>query len=153
MAKICHDCVTFLPAGRTRSVWPAGPKITFRFPHLLVYMYVRTYHVHIVAMWPYFILVDFGNLDGCFVYLLWVVYHSYEFEMDTESRGNVDTMTRGWLRVETPDCEQLLVVPMDLLTNRVWLSGVLLSGSERWRPGWFLDMKYQTCFAEYGKIR
>jgi len=23
---------------------------------------------------------------------------------------------------------------------------VCLSGSERWRPGWFLDMKYQTCY-------
>jgi len=22
-----------------------------------------------------------------------------------------------------------------------------LSGSERWRPGWFLDMKYQTCLS------
>jgi len=49
----------FLPAGRSQ---PAGPKITSRFPHLLVYIYiylcVRTYHVHnnyvtyIVAMRP-----------------------------------------------------------------------------------------------------
>jgi len=37
-----------------------------------IYLCVRTYHVrnnyvtYIVAMRPYFILVDFGNLDGCF---------------------------------------------------------------------------------------
>ena len=37
--------------------------------------------------------------------------------------------------------EQLLVVPTELLTNREWLPGELLSGSERRRPGWFLDMK------------
>ena len=41
--------------------------------------------------------------------------------------------------------EQLLVVPTESLTNREWLPGELLSGSERRRPGWFLDMKYQTC--------
>jgi len=26
-----------------------------------------------------------------------------------------------------------------------------LSGSERRRPGWFLDMKYQTCFEQEAK--
>jgi len=31
------------------------------------------------------------------------------------------------------------------LTNKEWLPGELLSGLERWRPGWFLDMKCQTC--------
>jgi len=36
--------------------------------------------------------------------------------------------------------EQLLVVPTEALTNRQWLLGELLSGSERRRPGWFLDM-------------
>ena len=30
--------------------------------------------------------------------------------------------------------------------HRERLPGELLSGSERPRPGWFLDMKYQTCF-------
>jgi len=29
--------------------------------------------------------------------------------------------------------------------NREWLPGELLSGSERRRPSWILDMKYQTC--------
>ena len=42
--------------------------------------------------------------------------------------------------------EQLLVVPTELLTNREWLPGELLNGSERQRPGWFSDMKYQTCY-------
>jgi len=41
--------------------------------------------------------------------------------------------------------EQLHVVPAESLTNREWLPGELLSGSERRRPVWFLDMKYQTC--------
>ena len=49
----------FLTAGRTLRVRPAGPKITLRFPRLLVYMCVRTYHVrnnyvtYTVAMRPY----------------------------------------------------------------------------------------------------
>ena len=34
---------------------------------------------------------------------------------------------------------------MRTVTNREWLPGELLSGSECQRPGWFLDMKYQTC--------
>jgi len=33
--------------------------------------------------------------------------------------------------------EQLLVMPTELLTNREWLPGELLSGSECWRPNWF----------------
>jgi len=41
--------------------------------------------------------------------------------------------------------EQLLVVPTESLTKREWLPGELLNGSERRRPGWALDMKYQTC--------
>jgi len=50
----------FLPAGRARSVRPAGPKITLLFPRLYIYMCVHTYHVrnnyvtYIVAMRPYF---------------------------------------------------------------------------------------------------
>ena len=45
--------------------------------------------------------------------------------------------------------EQLLVVPTESPTNREWLPGELLHGSERRRPGWFLDMKYQTCFMSF----
>jgi len=41
--------------------------------------------------------------------------------------------------------EQLLVVPTESLTKREWLPGEFLNGSECRRPGWFLDMKYQTC--------
>jgi len=41
--------------------------------------------------------------------------------------------------------EQLLVVRRESLINTEWLPGELLSESERRRPGWFLDMKYQTC--------
>ena len=40
--------------------------------------------------------------------------------------------------------EQVLVVATESLTNREWLPGELLSGSELRKPGWFLDMKYQT---------
>ena len=42
--------------------------------------------------------------------------------------------------------EQLLVMPTESLSNREWLPGELLNGSEHQRPGWFLDMKYQTCY-------
>ena len=45
--------------------------------------------------------------------------------------------------------EQLLMVPTESLTNREWLPGELLSGSERRKPGWFLDVKYQTCSVWY----
>jgi len=41
--------------------------------------------------------------------------------------------------------EQLFMVPTESLTKREWLPGELLGGSEHQRPGWFLDMKYQTC--------
>ena len=39
--------------------------------------------------------------------------------------------------------KQLLVMPTESLTNREWLPAELLSGSERRRPSWFLDVKYQ----------
>ena len=42
------------------------------------------------------------------------------------------------------------MVPTESLTNREWLPGELLNGSECRRPGWFLDMKYQTCFGKNG---
>jgi len=94
-------------------------------------MCIRTYHVHnnyityIVAMRPYF-TVNFGNLDGCCVAAISrVVYHSYDFEMDTEKQrqrrcdeagltesGNARTKqlnTRGAYRVA-------------ITGNRVWLA-------------------------------
>jgi len=38
--------------------------------------------------------------------------------------------------------EQLLVMPTELLTNREWLPGELLSGSELRRSSWVLAMNY-----------
>ena len=67
--------------------------------------------------------------------------------MDTEKqrqRGRDDAKLTESGNTRT---EQLLVVPTESLTNREWLPGELLNGSEHRRPGWFLDMKYQTCFA------
>ena len=65
--------------------------------------------------------------------------------MDTEKQGqyrcdNVRLTDSGNARRE-----QLLMMPTELLINREWLSGELLSGSECRRPGWFLEMNYQTC--------
>ena len=60
----------FSAAGCTRSTRLADPKITLHFPRLYVHphlshaQYLR-HVVYIVAMRPY--LVDFSNLDGCFV--------------------------------------------------------------------------------------
>jgi len=48
--------------------------------------------------------------------------------------------------------EQLLVMPTEsLLTNGEWLSGELLSGSERQTPSWFLDMNIRLVwqFVDY----
>ena len=42
--------------------------------------------------------------------------------------------------------EQLLVVPTELLTNREWLPGELLSGSERQRPGCFIRYEISDLF-------
>ena len=66
--------------------------------------------------------------------------------MDTEKQRQ---RTRDDSRLtESGDArsEQLLVMPTEsLLTNGEWLPGGLLSGWERRRSGWFLDMKYQSC--------
>ena len=66
--------------------------------------------------------------------------------MDTEKqrqrrRNNMRLTESGNAR-----SEQLLVVPTESLTNREWLPRELLSGLEHQRPGWFLDMKYPTCY-------
>ena len=75
--------------------------------------------------------------------------HSYEFEMDTKKqrqsrRDDVRLTKSGNAR-----SEQLLVMTTELLSNREWLPGELLSGLEHRRPGRFLDMKYQTCFCMF----
>ena len=53
-----------------------------------VCMYVSALITHTIIT-SYSLLpcdLDFSSLDGCFVQLLWVVQHSYEFEMDTEKQ-------------------------------------------------------------------
>ena len=45
--------------------------------------------------------------------------------------------------------EQLLVVLTESLTNREWLPGELLSGSECRMPDWFLDISVES--PAYGK--
>ena len=52
----------FLPAGHARSMRLVGPKITLRFP---TYHVQNNYITYSVAM--DLILVNFGNLDGCFM--------------------------------------------------------------------------------------
>ena len=137
----------FLPAGRAR---PAGPKITLLFPRLyicasaLITCTIITSHTLLPCDLT---LVDFGNVDGCFAWLLWVAYHSYDFEMDTEKqrqcrRDNVRLTESGnaW-------SEQLNTRGAYRAANQHSLA--CLSGSERRRPGWFLDMKYPTCSVWY----
>jgi len=48
-------------------------------------------------------------------------------------------------RLTESGSEQLLMMPTESLANREWLPVELLSGLECQSPGWFLDMKYQTC--------
>ena len=54
------------------------------------------------------------------------------------SRGNVHMTTRGWPRAETLASRG----STESLSNREQLPRELLSGLERPRPSWFLDMKY-----------
>jgi len=57
--------------------------------------------------------------------------------MDTEKqrqhRRDDTRLTEG----RNTRSEQLLAMPTELLTNREWLPGELLSGSKCRRPGWF----------------
>ena len=94
--------VAIMISGLTQSVQPSGPKIALGFPCLYcIYLglCVPTYHMHnnyvtyIVAMRVYFNQIwQFGWLL-CVATM--VVQHRYKFEIDTESRGNVDMSTRG----------------------------------------------------------
>jgi len=126
-----------------------GPKITLRFLRLLVNMCVRTYHVcnnyitYIVAMRP-----CFSGLRQ-FRRLLCVAIMSSlaQSEMDTEKQRQHRRDGTRLTESRNTRSEQLLVVPTELLTKRKWLPGELLNGLECREPGWFLDMKYQTCCA------
>ena len=69
----------------------------------------------------------------------------YQFEMDTEKQRQRRRDGARLTKSGNDRSEQLLVVRTESLTDRERQLGELLSGSERRRPGWFLDMKYQTC--------
>ena len=128
----------------TSHTWPAGPIICFSFStsffsvYWFVCLCIPTYHVHnnyiyIVAMQLYFSqLAQFR-----------VVYssYSYEFEIDTEGRGNIGMMMRGWQGAEMPATH-------DAYRAASWLKmsarKALESELEVYRSVW-LDMNYQTC--------
>jgi len=69
--------------------------------------------------------------------------------MDTEKQRQHRRDNMRLIECGNARSEQLLVVPTESLTNREWLPGELLNGLECQRPGWFLDMKYQTCFRNF----
>jgi len=135
-----------LPASCTRSAWPAGPKITLLFSRLLVRASALITCAIITSRTLLPCSLTLVNLDSCFAQLLWVVYHSYNFEMDTakqrqHSRDDTRLTESGNTR-----SEQLNTRGAYRVANQQSLA--CLSGSERRRPGWFIDMKYQTCFKE-----
>jgi len=68
--------------------------------------------------------------------------HSYKFEIDTEKqrqhrRNNARPTESGNAR-----SEQLLMVPLQSLTDRQWLPGELLSGSEHSKA--WLVLRYKV---------
>jgi len=67
-----------------------------------------------------------------------------QFEMETEKQRQCRRDNARLIESGNARSEQLLRMPAELLTNREWLPGVLLCGSKHRRPGWTLDMKYQT---------
>ena len=86
-------------------------------------MCVCTYHMrnnyvtYIVAMQPYFSRLRLLCVAAR------VVYHTYDFEMDTEKqrqrrRDDARLAESGNARSE----QLILVVPTESLTNRVWLA-------------------------------
>ena len=73
---------------------PAGPKITLRFPRLLVYIFICASVLVTCAIitsrtllpCDLTILLSTSARLLCVATILWVVYHSYEIEMDTEKQ-------------------------------------------------------------------
>ena len=57
-----------LQASRALRAQPAGPKITLCFPRVCMYIYIFV-HPHLPRAHVMYIvtLVNFGNLEGCFV--------------------------------------------------------------------------------------
>ena len=66
--------------------------------------------------------------------------------MDTEKKRQRRRDDVRLIKSGNARSKQLLMRPMESLTNREWLPGKLLSGSEHQSPGCFLEMKYQTCY-------
>jgi len=102
----------FLPAGRVQSTWPAGPKITLRFPRLFVYIYF------------FFVCPHLSRAQQ--------LHHVHCCHATLQCRLDDSRLTESG----NTKSEQLLVVHTGSLTNREWLPGELLSGSECRRPGW-----------------
>ena len=111
-------------------------------------LYVRTYHVcnnyvTYVAMWPYLSRLRQIRRQLCAATMsspaqLRVRGGYWEAEETYTWWHEADRERKCQKRAATHDATELL-------TNREWLPGELLSGLECWRPGWFWDMKYQTC--------
>ena len=118
------------------------------FPRLY-YMCVRTYHVrnnyitYIVAMRPYSRLRQFRRLL-CVAAMSSLPQLSYDFEIDTEKQRQRRRDDARLTQSGNARSEQLNTRGAYRVANQQSLA--CLSGSERRRPGWFLDMKYQTCF-------
>ena len=72
-----------------------------------------------------------------------LVYHSYNFEMDTEKQRQRRRDDARLTESRNARSEQLNTRGAYRVANQRSLP--CLSGSERRKPGWFLDMKYQTC--------
>jgi len=106
-------------------------------------MCVRTYHVrnnyvtYIVAMQPYF-----SQLWQFRLLLCVAVYHSYDFEMDTGKQRQCRRDDARLTESGNARSEQLNTRGAYRVANQQSLA--CLSGSECRRPGWFLDIKYQT---------
>jgi len=116
--------------------------------YIYIYLCIRTYHVrknyvtYIVAMRPYFSRLRQFRRLLC-VAAMSSLLQLCDFKMDTEKqrqhrRDDVRLTESGNARGE-----QLNTCGACRVANQQSLAW--LSGSERRRPGWFLDMKYQTC--------
>ena len=117
----------FLPAGCMRNAWPAGPKITLRFMclHLCVSTLSSVQYLRHVAMPSYF-----SRLWQIRWLLCVVVQHSYKFKMDTEKQRQHRCDDSRLTKSRNARSKQLTAMPTESLTNREWLPGELLSGSE-----------------------
>ena len=151
------DSTTFLPFSAYYKPREARGQLVLRLLCCFhVCLCVHTYHVcnnyvtNIVAMWPYFNWLWQLRRLLCVATMISLaqlrVQDSYEFEMDTEKQRQRRCKDARLTESRNARSKQLLLMPRDLLTNREWLPGEFLSGSERRRPGWLLDMKYPTCF-------